>query len=124
MTQFRDVRQRARVCRALLARVHLEDLWSEYGPSVEGLGLRHDGSGRLAPDASLLLGTAWALWNGTRSLTLADLLDLDGEHLCVVGELLAAMSRGPHEVDGWLAQWADSRECRRARGTVPPRRAG
>jgi hypothetical protein len=102
----------------------MEHLWSEDGPSVEGVAQRHNGSGELAPDASRLLGTAWALWNGTQSLTLADLLELDGEHLCVVGELLAALSRGPHEIEGWLAQWADSRECRRARGTVPPRRAG
>lgn len=124
MTQFRDVRQRARVCQALLARVHLEALWSEDGPSHDGLALRGNGARELARDAQLLLMTAWALWNKTQSLTLADLLDLEGEHLCVVAELIAALSRGPHEVDGWLAQWARSRDCTRARSTVVPRRAG
>jgi hypothetical protein len=123
MTQFRDIRQRARVCRALLARVHLEDLWSEDGPSSDGLALRNR-SAVLSRDAHLLLLTAWALWNGTQRVTLADLLELDGEHLCVVGELLAALTRSPHEIDGWLAQWARSRDCRRARSGVPSHPAG
>lgn len=123
MTQFRDVRQRARVCRALLARVHLENLWSEDGPSPEGLAFRN-GARELSQDSRLLLMTAWALWNRTQSLTLADLLDLDGEHLCVIGELLAALTRSPLEIDGWLAQWARSRDCRRARSGVPSHPAG
>jgi hypothetical protein len=103
--------------------VHLEDLWSEDGPSPEGLAFRNRAR-ELSPDSRLLLMAAWAFWNGTQSVTLADLLELDSEHLCVVGELLAALTRGPREIDGWLAHWARSRDCRRARSGVASHPAG
>lgn len=53
-------------------------------------------------DGRLLLMIAWAIWNRSQALSLADLLDLDDEQLRAVGELLAALAHGPDGIDSWL----------------------
>lgn len=96
---FRSREQAARVCRTLLGRVGLEKHWSLAGPSPEA---------RLAPpngansDERRLLEACWTLWEGTSTLSLDQLLCLGPDHLEALGELVAALARGPDAIDGWV----------------------
>jgi hypothetical protein len=101
-SNFRDSEQLARVCQAILAPVGLGKLWSGDGPRPESLGYRRSGTDEQPRDGRLMLMTAWAIWSRNQALSLADLLDLEDEKLRVVGELLAALSQGPDEIEAWL----------------------
>jgi hypothetical protein len=103
-SKFRDGEQLARVCQAILAPVGLEELWSGDGPRPESLGYRRKDLDDQPRDRRLLLMIAWAIWSRSQALSLADLLDLEDEQLRIVGELLAALSRGPDGIDSWLRQ--------------------
>jgi hypothetical protein len=106
---FRDDRQRAVVCRTLLAQAGLAELWDERGPNVGAQRrLQHNGI-RLPRDSTTLLLTCWAIWDGTGIAAVSDLLSLARAPLSAIGELLEAMSRGPGDVDAWLARWDPGR---------------
>jgi hypothetical protein len=92
---FRDERQRNAVCRAILPDGY-EEGWTETGPSLASLP-----SCTPADRAMILL--AWALWNGSGGLQVAELVMLDAERLAVVGSLFQALSEGPRAIDVWLA---------------------
>lgn len=106
---FRNDRQRAVVCRTLLAQAGLAELWDERGPNVGAQRrLQHTGI-RLPRESTTLLLTCWAIWDGTGLAAVSDLLDLGRASLSAVGELLEAMSGGPGEVDAWLERWGGDR---------------
>jgi hypothetical protein len=105
---FRDEAQHAAVCRALLARVDLGDLWTDAGPTARALALLAEDGGGLSSGERTLLLAAFALWNNHRELRFAELLrHLDDDNLKTIGELLAAISRGPDAIDAWLADWSE-----------------
>ena len=120
---FRNDGQRARVCRAILAPVGLEDLWSGDGPRPESLGYRR-GDDEQGREMRLLLMIAWAIWTRSQALSLADLLDLEDERLRLVGELLGALSRGPEGVDAWLRQASTRAAAPSGRASAPSQPRG
>lgn len=97
-----DERQRARVCRALLALVGASERWTPGGPAPAA---RVSPPGNGDPDAHRILAACWALWEGCSTLSLAEFLQLSPPRLEAAGELLAAVARGPASVDDWLARY-------------------
>lgn len=99
--------QRAGVCRALLAMVDAGDSWTMTGPAP---------SSRLAPsrpadpDTRTMLAACWAVWEGSSTLSLHELLRLSSPRLEAVGELLAAIARGPAAIDAWLERYPPAQD--------------
>jgi hypothetical protein len=107
---YRDEAQHAAVCRALLTRVGLGDLWTDTGPTPRALELLAEDGGGLSSGERTLLLAAFALWNNHRGLRFTELLrHLDDDNLKTIGELLAAIARGPEGIDAWLADWSEPR---------------
>jgi len=107
---FRDEAQHAAVCRALLARGALGDLWTDAGPTARALALLEEHGAGLGSGQRTLLLAAFALWNNSTELRFAELLrHLDDDNLNTIGNLLVALSRGPDAIDGWLADWSEPR---------------
>lgn len=96
---FRNREQTARVCRTLLARVGREQCWPPGGPSNEARLVPPNSSNS---DERRLLEACWTLWESTTTLSLAQLLRLEPAHLEVLGELIAALARGPDAIDDWV----------------------
>lgn len=118
---FRNVRQRAAVCRTLLSLEGLAELWGDKGPRLGAQRtLLPDLPGRTR-DARVLLLVAWAVWDGTAIGAVADLFRLGDRNLVAVGQLLQAMARGPDEIDGWVDGWLDAPAEAPAHGVVPSR---
>jgi hypothetical protein len=95
--------QRAYVCIALLALVDAEGRWTPKGPAPDA---RVSPSRSLDPDGRAMLAVCWAIWEGSSTLSLNELLELSPPRLEAVGELLAAIARGPAAIDGWLGRYA------------------
>ena len=68
-----DVRL-ARGCAAILETVRLERLWTESGPTAEARALRETGGSSLTPRERALLLAAWAFWDGSGGVTLAEVI--------------------------------------------------
>ncbi len=102
---FRDARQRAAVCRTLLAQAGLQELWDERGPNWNAQRRIQREFRRLPRDAATLVLTCWAVWDGTGLAAVSDLFSLTGRNLAAVGELLNALAQGPPAVDAWVERW-------------------
>ena len=102
---FRDDHQLARACRALLATVRLETLWNDHGPTLDATELLESNGGPLSSGERVVLLAAWAFWNGSGGLTLAEVIErLDGEPAEVLCFLVMASKYGADAVDDWLAE--------------------
>ncbi len=102
---FRDDLQLARACRALLATVRLERLWADGGPTSEATRLLRENGGPLSSGERVMLLAAWAFWNGSGGVTLAELLErLDAEPAEALCFLLLASKHGGDAVDDWIAE--------------------
>ncbi|HSO00027.1 MAG TPA: hypothetical protein VLS89_17155 [Candidatus Nanopelagicales bacterium] len=111
---YRDQSQAVHTARALLSIVGQEDLWDDQGPTDRARRLRDKRHG-LSRTHRVAVLVAWSLWTAWqydpgRGATLRDLLH-DGSHrlLCVLGELLIAMSLKVAEerhqaIDEWIAR--------------------
>jgi hypothetical protein len=113
---FHSGLQRARVCCALLARVDAADRWTPSGPA---LAARAVPTRRAEPDAERMLALCWALWEGSSTLSLSELLLLQPSRLEAVGELIAALARGAPAVEAWLERF----ERPEPAGPAPGRRS-
>ncbi|HTF34978.1 MAG TPA: hypothetical protein VK714_14945 [Myxococcota bacterium] len=102
--RFRDRRQRAQVCRALLARIGLADVWTNDGPAIQSPADLRRALDRVQPGALSLLLLCWAVWDETGILAFSDVFRLDEEELGLVGDLLSSVSQGPEEIDRWIAR--------------------
>ena len=102
---FRDDRQIARCNRALLAPLHLADLWTDEGPTPRARELLDQGGGPMSSGEALMLLVTFDLWNGRGNANLGRLLAvLDADRVRDLGTLLAAEADGPDAVDAWLAE--------------------
>lgn len=102
---FRDDLQLARACRALLSTVRLDRLWSREGPTAEAAELLEANGGPLSSGERVMLLAAWAFWNGSGGLTVAEILErLDGEPAEALCFLVMASKYGADAVDDWLAE--------------------
>jgi hypothetical protein len=108
------------VCIALLTLVDAASSWTPTGPAPDA---RVAPSRTLDPDGRAMLAVCWAIWEGSSTLSLHELLQLSPPRLEAVGELLAAIARGPAAIDGWLERFASvpSSPARRAEGAVSRR---
>ncbi|HKE11538.1 MAG TPA: hypothetical protein VKE73_08205 [Myxococcota bacterium] len=102
--RFRDRRQRARVCRALLTRIGLADVWTNDGPAIQSPADLRRALERGRPGALTLLLLCWAVWDEQATLAFSDVFRLDADQLGVIGDLLSSVSRGPEEIDRWIAR--------------------
>jgi hypothetical protein len=105
---FRDTRQQARACRALLATVRLERLWTFEGPTLEAQELLHANGGHLSSGEAVMLRAAFDFWSGDGACALTSMLHtLDHGRLEAIGSLALALS-DPKDaygaVDRWLAR--------------------
>jgi hypothetical protein len=99
---FQSGHQRARVCRALLALVDATEAWTPTGPALSARGAPPRG---VEPDVRRILAACWALWEGSSTLSLSELLLLRPSLLEAVGELITALARGAVAVDAWLSRF-------------------
>ena len=96
--RFRDGAQRAACARALLARVHLEVLWGDEGPTPEAEeALLEPGS----PGWALLL-VARMLHRGEGGISFAFLAAALGEHTTAARELVDAAKTSAEAIDAWI----------------------
>jgi hypothetical protein len=72
---LRADQQLARACRALLASVRLERLWTEDGPTPEASRLIEAPGGVLSSGQRIVLLAAWTFWNGSGGPKLAEVLE-------------------------------------------------
>jgi lipoyl-dependent peroxiredoxin len=72
---LRRDQQLARACRALLATVRLERLWTDDGPSPDAFRLLEADGGPLSSGQRIVLLAAWTFWNGSGGLKLAEVLE-------------------------------------------------
>jgi len=101
-----DDKQRALACRVLLATVGLERLWTRSGPTDEAFTLLAVGAASLAASERVMFLATWTMWNGSGSVTLAELVDhLEGEAIDVLCFLVMASKYGPEAIDDWLADY-------------------
>ena len=103
---FRDDRQLASACRALLSTAHLERLWTLHGPTAEASELLEANGGPLSSGERVMLLAAWAFWNGSGGATLAEVLELDSEPAEALCFLIMAAKYGADAVDDWIAEHA------------------
>jgi hypothetical protein len=102
---FRDDLQLARACRALLATVRLERLWTADGPTPEASELLQADGGPLSSGERVMLLASWAFWNGSGGVTLAELLErLDSTPAEILCFLVMAVKYGTDAVDDCLAE--------------------
>jgi hypothetical protein len=102
---FRDDNQLAHACGVLLATVRLERLWDDHGPTSEATELLEADGGPLSSGERVMLLAAWAFWNGSGGLTIAEVLErLDGEPAEALCFLVMASKYGADAVDDWLAE--------------------
>ncbi len=101
---FRDDAQAASAIRLLLARLAIDGLWSEKGPTLDALRLRDERDAPLSADKRTLLLAAWTLWSpAAPGVALGDVLHvLDPGSRLGLCSLIAAHSSGPDAVDAWI----------------------
>lgn len=109
--KWKDDRERALACRALLAAVGHSELWTATGPTARAgvirTNLRANDAARRPPDLNgyglspaevLFVRVAWDLWDGSGGATIAALIiTLDDASRAVLGKLLTALAQGSHE---------------------------
>lgn len=61
---FSSENQQAQICRALLALVHREDLWTDEGPTREACWLFDEGGGTISTTEATVLILAFSVWHG------------------------------------------------------------
>jgi hypothetical protein len=104
---FRDDRQLALACRTLLATARLERLWTDKGPTAEAAELLETDGGPLSSGERVMLLAAWAFWNGSGGVTLADVLErLDADPAEALCFLVLASKYDADAVDDWLVEHA------------------
>lgn len=83
-SHWRNEGERARACRTLLETVRKGDLWTSRGPTDEAERLRDAvGGSYLTRYERVVLLAAFALWDGSGGLTLAEILDELDEHTSI-----------------------------------------
>jgi hypothetical protein len=108
------IRTDAQTCRALrvlLARVNLEDLWNNEGPTERAVELMEAGGAALAPVPRTMFLAAWSIWSRVGSLPFAEVVRLDASQLEEVCSLLVALTRDGATVEAWI----ENAEARRIR---------
>ncbi len=91
-----------RACRALLAMVSLEKLWTNLRPTPAALELLAGDGGNLSSAERIVLLAAFAFWNGEGSLRLAEMIPF--EPSVAICALVVAVLQGPDAVDEWLGR--------------------
>lgn len=103
---FRDDQQAALAIRALLGLVGLERLWTIYGPTSSATTLLDPRTGELTAKEHLILQCAWAIWDGSGTVRLADVIqELDDDATGALLLLVLALKTGPSAVDEWLIDY-------------------
>jgi hypothetical protein len=104
---FRNDEQLARACHVLLAKVRLGRLWTDRGPTAEASELLRTNGGPLSSGERIVVLAAWAFWNGSGRVTLAEIVEqLDGEPAEALCFLILATKYGADAVDDWIAEHA------------------
>jgi hypothetical protein len=100
---FRNDHQLALACRALLAQARLERFWTSAGPTREALELLEADGGALSSGERVMLLGAFAIWNGSGDVRLAEIIDtLDVRWARPLCSLVISAKHGPDHVDSWL----------------------
>jgi hypothetical protein len=101
---FRDDTQAFRAIRLLLARLGLDGLWTDAGPSKGALLLRDEHDVPLSPEKRTLLLAAWSLWSPVAAgVATGDVLHrLDRGSCLALCSLIVAYTSGADAVDAWI----------------------
>lgn len=113
---FRDSRQRSRLCLAVLRMGKLDRYWrssdlGDSGPTDEAwteLHLAHKGGSLLSTGEKTLLQVVFDLWDGSGRASLWDMMNNLDTGVCQsIGELLMALAdEDPRVADEWEKTWA------------------
>jgi hypothetical protein len=101
---FRDDAQAARAIRLLLARLGVEELWSETGPTARAALLRYEDDATLPSGTRALVLAAFSLWSiAPGGVPLGDVVRaLDPEICRCLCSLIVAYAEGEDAVDAWI----------------------
>jgi hypothetical protein len=108
------IRSDAQTCRALrvlLARVSLDDLWNNEGPTDRAVELLEAGATALSPEQKTIFRAAWAIWSRSGPLPFVDVLRLDPGHLEALCSLVVVLTRDGATVESWIES-SDARQIR------------
>jgi hypothetical protein len=114
---WRNDKQRLAACKALLAPLRLDHLWTYEseenggapGPTAEGMEKYHAEGTTLSHGERIMFDASWVLWNGGRDGRRPNLDEilyaLDGTNLRLLGTFLTAFAspRG-QAIDLWIAE--------------------
>lgn len=101
---FRDDAQAFRAIRLLLARLGLDGLWGDAGPTTRALQLRDEHDAPLPAEKRTLLLAAWSLWSPVAAgVPLGDVLRvLNRGTRVALCSLIVAYTSGADAVDAWI----------------------
>jgi len=97
-----DDMTRARAIKALLASAGLGYLWSAEGPT--NLARQPGTSEKLTLEERIMLSAAWALWDGSGTLRITDLVCVDERWLDATVSLVMAFGTGQGAIEAWIAE--------------------
>jgi len=100
-------RKKSRAIATLCAMARLEGVWTHDGPTDRGRQLREDARD-LAPIHRKVLNAAWALHDGSTSLRVAELWELDRTYGEALSDLILALSEGDRSLERWIGRYAQS----------------
>ena len=113
---FRDEKQRAMVCHALMRLVRqeklflpIDDIGSSGGPSGNAMReftLILEGGSHLSRGEKTMLSLAWYFWNGYGNVPIGDIMALEPSLVEAIGTLISASSgKNPLLIDQWIDAW-------------------
>ncbi|WP_394847355.1 hypothetical protein LZC95_07805 [Pendulispora brunnea] len=102
---FSSELQTNRACRALLALMRLEHMWTPKGPTIDAIDIyQRNGAGLSTSERAVFLA-AWAFYDRPSPLLFSELFLLGTGATEAICSLLVALARGPREIDKWLGTY-------------------
>jgi len=96
--------QRVRACRALLALIGYEHLWTEDGPTALAKKFVDQYGGPMSNLQWTLYQFVWYVWGRASDVKVQELMHLPDPLGELAVSLLHALKRGPDAVEAWLEQ--------------------
>jgi hypothetical protein len=97
-----NLHQRVRACKALLALMGYEHLWTEDGPTAEAKKLVDQYGGPMSNPQWTLYQFIWFVWGRPSDVKVQELMQLPNPQGELAAALLHALKSGSDAVEAWL----------------------
>lgn len=99
-----NLRQRVRVCKALLSMMDYGHLWTAEGPTAEAKKFLDQYGGPMSNPQWIMYQVVWYAWGRPAEVKLQEVMQLPVPYSEIVVNLLNAMLKGPAAIEGWLTK--------------------